>query len=255
MSRAIERLKENDYDLIKNNCDQFVTWCKFGLNVSLQVDEWVIMLRTAFYTAVAALKDPSIDCLIKVLTNISDYIAAFVERSGPALPLIAVLEIMLAFYKTYLRLTRNCKSNVIDDEQLKKEIIEIWSKGSSRVLGSCAVLAVGYSSVCALAVAAGFGHMMSTLYHWLRQDNEIRMKINAEFDRVKKAIHFMKTPDKGSHIEETSDEGFRSEASLQSFQEVFHSDCNDMVKNPDDIPEKYQWLQPMYFLLQSIGAL
>lgn len=239
--RAESRLKENSYDLIKNNCEHFVAWCKCGLNVSLQVEDWVIMVRTAFYTLVAAIKDHSINGVIQVLANISDDIAVFIKSSS-SLPFVVgiVLELLLGFYQTYLLYCLS-HNKVIKDEHWNAEIHEIWSKGSCRVIGGCVGSIVGCAfGVMAIGgpIGAGLGHMMIALYQWLRQNSEIR-------ERVDDAI---------SHFQRTTTEEYYSMASLQSFQELFDSGGRSKIDtNSENNTE--EWLKPVYLLLQSIGLV
>lgn len=37
VQRALERLGENEYDLLENNCEHFVNWCRLGVAKSAQV--------------------------------------------------------------------------------------------------------------------------------------------------------------------------------------------------------------------------
>ena len=39
--RAMERLGEEEYNLITNNCEHFAMWCKTGESVSCQVNQIV----------------------------------------------------------------------------------------------------------------------------------------------------------------------------------------------------------------------
>ncbi len=45
VNRAINRLGENKYNLLFNNCEHFATWCKTGVNDSKQVREFVPILN------------------------------------------------------------------------------------------------------------------------------------------------------------------------------------------------------------------
>lgn len=48
VQRARERIGEKQYDLVENNCEHFVVWCKTGISDSRQVDfvlGWVPVIR------------------------------------------------------------------------------------------------------------------------------------------------------------------------------------------------------------------
>lgn len=53
ISRARRRLDETRYDVLKNNCEHFVTWSMCGLKVSLQVKSWYLWAREVTYSTVA----------------------------------------------------------------------------------------------------------------------------------------------------------------------------------------------------------
>lgn len=44
LDNARSRLGEKGYDLLRNNCEHFVTWCLFGKAVSTQIDDLRKML-------------------------------------------------------------------------------------------------------------------------------------------------------------------------------------------------------------------
>jgi len=45
VARARSRLGERDYNLLTNNCEHFVVWCKTGISDSRQVRNWVALCR------------------------------------------------------------------------------------------------------------------------------------------------------------------------------------------------------------------
>ena len=57
IKRAFTRLGENWYDILKNNCEHFVTWSMCGLKVSLQVEQWYLTAREVAYSAFTGLYD------------------------------------------------------------------------------------------------------------------------------------------------------------------------------------------------------
>lgn len=45
ISRAKSRLGEHQYNLLYNNCEHFATWCKTGKSQSLQIDNFIPVLK------------------------------------------------------------------------------------------------------------------------------------------------------------------------------------------------------------------
>ena len=86
IKRASKRLGENCYDILKNNCEHFVTWSMCGLNVSLQIEQWYLTAREVAYSAFTGLYDfgrnittkKVLPLLIKLQANVSDEVAAFI---------------------------------------------------------------------------------------------------------------------------------------------------------------------------------
>jgi Lecithin retinol acyltransferase len=44
VERAYSRMRENKYNVLLNNCEQFVTWCLFGVCSSSQINRIVLTL-------------------------------------------------------------------------------------------------------------------------------------------------------------------------------------------------------------------
>ena len=86
IKRASKRLGENCYDILKNNCEHFVTWSMCGLNVSLQIEQWYLTAREVAYSAFTGLYDfgrnittkKVLPLLINLQANVSDEVAAFI---------------------------------------------------------------------------------------------------------------------------------------------------------------------------------
>jgi hypothetical protein len=51
VKRAESRLGEVQYNLISNNCEHFAIWCKTGLSISYQVEEYLKYVNRIFYKA------------------------------------------------------------------------------------------------------------------------------------------------------------------------------------------------------------
>ena len=51
LQRAQSRIGEHKYNLITNNCEHFVVWCKTGISDSRQVRQWAALCRRIFVSA------------------------------------------------------------------------------------------------------------------------------------------------------------------------------------------------------------
>ncbi|KAK3698185.1 hypothetical protein QZH41_019289, partial [Actinostola sp. cb2023] len=183
IKRAKSRDGESSYDLLKNNCQHFVTWCKCGLNASVQVEEWVVIVRTTFYTLVAAAKHSTIDGIILVLSNISDDVACLLtsSQSFQCSAVGIVLEVLWALYQTYLTFYL-WKKDVIKTDQFHTDIAEIWAKGACRAIGGVAGSIIGAAfgpigSLVGGAIGAGVGHFVVTFFEWFVEDTQIRERV------------------------------------------------------------------------------
>ncbi|XP_022784481.1 uncharacterized protein LOC111325044 [Stylophora pistillata] len=91
IARARRRLGENDFHLMKNNCESFVMWCLCDLNISLQVTSTLKARGETFSAAIRALFQ-SIKQLPKVAAELWDDFAAATARKavGNALPKLGI---------------------------------------------------------------------------------------------------------------------------------------------------------------------
>jgi len=89
IQRARSRKGETYYDLLKNNCEHFVTWSICGLNVSLQVKSLYITLREVLYSLFAGLYDwgrnkaveEGCPLLLKIAANVCDEVAGWISEN------------------------------------------------------------------------------------------------------------------------------------------------------------------------------
>jgi hypothetical protein len=61
VERAMNRLGEKKYNLLFNNCEHFATWCKTGVNVSYQLEEFIPIIS---HLKAAGLYDPLKQALV-----------------------------------------------------------------------------------------------------------------------------------------------------------------------------------------------
>ncbi|KAK3698186.1 hypothetical protein QZH41_019290, partial [Actinostola sp. cb2023] len=234
IKRAKSRDGESSYDLLKNNCQHFVTWCKCGLNASVQVEEWVVIVRTTFYTLVAAATHSTIDGIILVLSNISDDVACLLtsSQSFQCSAVGIVLEVLWALYQTYLTFYL-WKKDVIKTDQFHTDIAEIWAKGACRAIGGVAGSIIGAAfgpigSLVGGAIGAGVGHFVVTFFEWFVEDTQIRervmtVQIQAWYD------------------------------SARDYALEYTKEYNSLEKQM--LCRWEEWLKPIYILLDKVGVL
>ena len=180
IKRAFTRLHENWYDMLKNNCEHFVTWCICGEKLSSQVKQCYLDLREIFYSVCAGVldfirnkfKEKSLPFAINIIANISDEVAASIAENGQYVGFVValVIEALYAAYEIY-------KANgfLNDTEEFKAKLIEIIVKGACRlgcgIVGSCIGTAVcpaaaPIASLVGGAMGAGLGHFIGA---WIGQ--------------------------------------------------------------------------------------
>ena len=179
IKRAFTRLGENWYDILKNNCEHFVTWSMCGLKVSLQIEQWCITLEVA-YSAFTGLydfgrnktKEKVLPLLIKLLANVSDEVAAFIGKNAlyVGYGLAILMEVGLAGYEIYKACTY-CKTA----EEFEVKFVDIVAKAACRlgfgIVGSCIGTAVcpaaaPIASLVGGAIGAGLGHLIGAFIGW-----------------------------------------------------------------------------------------
>ncbi|XP_031574626.1 uncharacterized protein LOC116308361 [Actinia tenebrosa] len=83
--RAKKRKDEQTYDPLKNNCEHFATWCKCGLNISLQARLWCLWARKIVDKILAggnAIIESIVPVLLRVLATVPNKsVAAFASKS------------------------------------------------------------------------------------------------------------------------------------------------------------------------------
>ena len=180
IKRAFTRLGENWYDILKNNCEHFVTWSMCGLKVSLQIEQWYLTAREVAYSAFTGLYDfgrnittkKVLPLLIKLQANVSDEVAAFINENAlyVGYGLAILMEAGLAGYETYKSWTY-CKT----PEEFKVKFVDIVAKAACRlgcgIIGSCIGTAVcpaaaPIASLVGGAIGAGLGHLFGALIGW-----------------------------------------------------------------------------------------
>jgi len=56
LKRAHSRLGENEYHLIRNNCEHYVAWARYGVNRSAQVEQWLGPAASALHGLTSVLR-------------------------------------------------------------------------------------------------------------------------------------------------------------------------------------------------------
>ncbi|CAH3022845.1 unnamed protein product [Porites evermanni] len=180
IKRAFTRLGENWYDILKNNCEHFVTWSMCGLKVSLQIEQWYLTAREVAYSAFTGLydfgrnitKEKVLPLLIKLQANVSDELAAFINENAlyVGYGLAILMEAGLAGHEIYKAYTY-CKTI----EEFKVKFVDIVAKAACRlgfgIVGSCIGTAVcpaaaPIASLVGGAIGAGLGHLFGALIGW-----------------------------------------------------------------------------------------
>lgn len=200
IKRAKGRREESWYDILENNCEHFVYWCKCGLKVSLQVKSWHPLVRDFLHSLVAAFKEGSIHLvslltralvasknyiikgteeqvaspLARFLANVSDELAGLLSKKYAAnivgFALGLVLEIGVGWYE-FQKANEQRKTGLIEsDELLKAKKVEIVAKGAGRsglgLAGSLIGGAVGgpVGSLICGAIGGAAGHLLGSCF-------------------------------------------------------------------------------------------
>ena len=173
IKRARSRVNETWYDLLKNNCEHFVTWCKCGLSVSRQVKSFHLWAREVVYSAIAGLYDyvkkKAVPLLVKIAANASDEVAGLIcaQSELVGLGLGILLEAGLASYEIYkaFKYTKTSKefwSKLVD--VVAKAVCRLGGGFLGSWLGTMMGGPVG-SLVCG-ALGAGLGHLVGASIAW-----------------------------------------------------------------------------------------
>ena len=180
IARAFTRLGENWYDMLKNNCEHFVTWSICGLKVSLQIEQWYLTAREVAYSAFTGLydfgrnktKEKVLPLLIKLLAMGSDEVATFISKNAlyVGYGLAILMEAGLAGHEIYKAYT-HCKTT----EEFKVKFVDIVAKAACRL--GCGIVgsyfgpkvfsaAAPIASLVGGAIGAGLGHLFGALIGW-----------------------------------------------------------------------------------------
>ena len=179
ISRARTRLHETRYDVLKNNCEHFVTWSMCGLKVSLQVKSWYIWAREVTYSTVAGAynyigkkvnEKVTIPLLIKLAANASDEVAGFICENSQYIGfgLAILIEAGLASYEIWKAFNDHSQTS----EEFKTKLVDVVAKAVCRlgfgVIGSLVGGIAGpLASLIGGAIAAGLGHMIAAMISWV----------------------------------------------------------------------------------------
>lgn len=179
IKRARSRVNETWYDLLKNNCEHFVTWCKCGLSVSRQVKSWYLWTREVVYSVIVGLYDyvkkKAVPLLIKIAANASDEVAGLIcahsELVGLVLGIsleagLAIHEIYKAFY--YTKTSREFWSKLVD--VVAKAVCRLGGGYLGSWLGTMMGGLLG-SLICG-AIGAGLGHIVGAFISWCFENCE-----------------------------------------------------------------------------------
>ena len=176
IERARSRKNEPCYDFLKNNCEHFVTWCKCGLNVSLQVKSWYLWARDLFYSLFAGLRDSiqnAVPLLIKLAANSSDEVAGFICANSKwiGFGIGILLEVGWASHEIYKVFKYHNKTK----REFRSKVVEILAKAIFRVGGGIGGSFLGlficpagglFSSLIGGAIGAGLGHLLGAAIGW-----------------------------------------------------------------------------------------
>ena len=183
ISRARKRLDETRYDVLKNNCEHFVTWSMCGLKVSLQVKSWYLWAREVTYSAVAGTyncigkkvnEKVTIPLLIKLAANASDEVAGFICKNARYIGfgLAILIEAGLASYEILKAFNDHSQTS----EEFKTKFVDVVAKAVFRLsfgmIGSIVGSVAGgpLASLIGGAIGAGLGHMIAAMITWLYEN-------------------------------------------------------------------------------------
>ena len=196
VARACTRKGERYYDLAKNNCENFVMWCLFDMNVSLQVKTWHGMLEeslsamrfaglSGFFQAAVErmfcnLGDDFITIVSKLTTTtrrISSKVSVGVAAAAGAL-----IEIAIAVYDIH-RAYKQWKGDenqpggilIKSREEFIVEVIEIITTGGARfglgfvgmILGQIWIPIPGLGAIVGSLVGVLLGHLAGKGFNFI----------------------------------------------------------------------------------------
>lgn len=176
IERARSRKGEPCYDFLKNNCEHFVTWCKCGLNVSLQVKSWYVWARDLFYSLTGGLYNSAVKggaLLITIAANASDEVASFISANIDWLGFVIgiLIELGWARYQIYkaFKYHKKTKREFLTKlvESVAKPICRLGGGIGGSLLGPAVCPAGGLlSSFIGGAIGAGLGHLLGVAITW-----------------------------------------------------------------------------------------
>jgi len=176
IKRARSRKDEPCYDFLKNNCEHFVTWCKCGLNVSLQVKSWYVWARDLSYSVFGGLYDSTNKgwaLLIMVSANASDEVLSFIcaNIGWLGFGIGILIELGWARYQIEKALLYHNKT----EREFRSKLVEIFAKAICRLSGGIGGSLLGLavcpaggllSSFIGGAIGAGLGHLLGVAIAW-----------------------------------------------------------------------------------------
>lgn len=180
IERARSRVNETWYDLLKNNCEHFVTWCKCGLSVSRQVSNGCLLIGEVVYSFIAGFYDcvkkkAALPLLIKIAANATDEVAGFIcahsELVGFGLGFL--LEAGWAFWEIYKAFNYSKTSR-----EFWTKFVDVVAKAVCRLgggfLGSWLGAMMGglVGSLACGALGAGLGHFVGAFIAWCYENSE-----------------------------------------------------------------------------------
>lgn len=168
---------ESWYDIFKNNCEHFVTWCKCGLKASLQVKSWYTWARECLYSLVAGGKEVAISPqsrkkLLTFLTaNVSDELLGLVSKECVGYAIGIALETALCVYEIKKAHNQRKTGLIESDELFWAKIVEIVAKAVCRVGAGIAGSFIGAQWGPAGSLIGGFiggaaGHLVGWGIGW-----------------------------------------------------------------------------------------
>ena len=175
MKRARSRKDETWYDVLKNNCEHFITWSICGLKASLQVKSWCLTAREFGYSALTGIYDCGRNivkekAIVPLLAaNVSDEVAAYISENALYLGygLAIAMEAGLACYELD-KAFKYCKT--WGDKTAK--FVDIVAKATCRLgfgpvgswVGAALFPATGpLASLIGGAIGAGVGHLVGAV--------------------------------------------------------------------------------------------
>ncbi|XP_031557681.1 uncharacterized protein LOC116294262 [Actinia tenebrosa] len=179
ISRAKSRKNERDYHAFNNNCEHFVTWCKCGLNTSLQVEPWYKRawdIVKAVGGAMECLKtygiSEGVPALLRIVGNVSDEIVGAI--SSPLSPIGfgvgGVIEASFAVYYIYQD-HKKTKQERLSESQFEINTVTTGSKAAGHIAGATIGSVIGTTfgvvgSLVGGGIGYGVGHVTGSAIGW-----------------------------------------------------------------------------------------